>query len=108
MRAAAPVKADALPSVCQRKVVTTNPTGAKTECVFADGTSILVSNFLASFLRAGDDFTLFSGASGCRLEHGDLHPQRKSRRQKARSFSNAHWVRVSATKRQAQQPLHPR
>src|SRR5882762_2693497 len=55
MRAAAPVKADALPNVCQRKVVTTNPTGAKTECLFADGTSILVSNFLASFIRAGDE-----------------------------------------------------
>src|SRR5258706_9968205 len=55
MRAAVPVKADALPSVCQRKVVTTNPTGAKTECLFADGTSILVSNFLASVMRAGDE-----------------------------------------------------
>src|SRR6266851_4106139 len=55
MGAAAPVKADALPSVCQRKVVKTNPTGAKTECLFADGTSILVSNFVASFIRAGDE-----------------------------------------------------
>jgi len=55
MGAAAPVKADALPSVCQRKVVKTNPKGAKTECLFADGTSILVSNFLASFIRAGDE-----------------------------------------------------
>src|SRR5258707_2609897 len=55
MGAAAPVKADALPSVCQRKVIKTNPMGAKTECLFADGTSILVSNFLASFIRAGDE-----------------------------------------------------
>ena len=55
MGAAAPVKADALPSVCQRKVVKTNPKGAKTECLFADGTSILVSNFLASFIRDGDE-----------------------------------------------------
>src|SRR5713226_8876925 len=46
-------------NVCQRKVVKTNPKGIKTECVFADGTSILVSNFLASFIRAGDDL-LFS------------------------------------------------
>src|SRR6266446_3865708 len=55
MGAGAPVKADALPSACQRKVVKTNPTGAKTECLFADGTSILVSNFVASFIRAGDE-----------------------------------------------------
>jgi len=46
-------------NVCQRKVLRTNPKGIKTECVFADGTSILVSNFLASFIRAGDDL-LFS------------------------------------------------
>jgi hypothetical protein len=55
MGAAGSVKADALPNVCQRKVVKTNPTGAKTECLFADGTSILVSNFVASFIRAGDE-----------------------------------------------------
>src|SRR6266481_8439044 len=46
-------------NVYQRKVLRTNPKGIKTECVFADGTSILVSNFLASFIRAGDDL-LFS------------------------------------------------
>jgi len=55
MGAAAPVKADALPSVCQRKVIKTNPAGAKAECLFADGTSILVSNFVASFIRVGDE-----------------------------------------------------
>lgn len=55
MGAAGSVKADASPILCQRKVVKTNPTGAKTECLFADGTSILVSNFLASFIRAGDE-----------------------------------------------------
>ena len=55
MGAAVLAKADALPNVCQRKVVKTNPTGAKTECLFADGTSILVSNFVASFIRAGDE-----------------------------------------------------
>ena len=43
----------------QRKVLKTNPKGLKTECVFADGTAILVSTFLASFIRAGDDL-LFS------------------------------------------------
>src|SRR5690349_23582571 len=55
MRAAGSVKADGLSNVCQRKVVKINPKGAKTECGFADGTSILVSNFLASFIRAGDE-----------------------------------------------------
>lgn len=55
MGAAGSVKAGALPNVCQRKAVKTNPTGAKTECLFADGTSILVSNFVASFIRTGDE-----------------------------------------------------
>ena len=44
-----------LPNVCQRRVLKTNPKGVKTECLFTDGTSILVSNFLASFIRAGDE-----------------------------------------------------
>jgi len=44
---------DPLRNVCQRKVLKTNPNGDKTECIFADGNSILVSNFFASFIRAG-------------------------------------------------------
>jgi curved DNA-binding protein CbpA len=48
-------KADSLPNVRQGKVVKTNPKGPKTECLFADGTSILVSNFFASFICAGDE-----------------------------------------------------
>ena len=55
MGAAVSIKADALPNVCQRKVVKTNPRGVKTESVFADGTSILVSNLVASFIRPGDE-----------------------------------------------------
>src|SRR3989442_7179835 len=47
-----------LRNVCQRKVLKSNPKGVKTECVFADGTSILLSNFLASFIRAGDELLL--------------------------------------------------
>ncbi len=43
------------PNVCRRQVLRTNPKGSKTECVFADGTAILVSNFLAYFIRAGDE-----------------------------------------------------
>ena len=45
-------------NVCQRKVVKSNPKRVKIECVFADGTSILLSNFLASFIRAGDELLL--------------------------------------------------
>jgi len=51
----AKAKPDAPPKACRRKVVRTNPKGAKTECLFADGTPILLSNFLASFVRAGDE-----------------------------------------------------
>jgi len=55
MSAAFQVKAEAPPNVCQRRIVKTNPKGAKTESVFADGTSILLSNCLASFIRPGDE-----------------------------------------------------
>jgi hypothetical protein len=44
-----------LQNVARRLVLRTNPIGRKTKCVFADGTAILVSNFLASFIRAGDE-----------------------------------------------------
>lgn len=50
-----PVSPSAPQNACQRDVVKTNPKGSKTECLFADGASILVSNFLASFVRAGDE-----------------------------------------------------
>ena len=43
------------PNVCQRLVLRTNPKGTKTECVFADGTAILVSNFLASLIHVRDE-----------------------------------------------------
>jgi hypothetical protein len=55
MGAAVSVKPDALSNVCQRRAAKTNPKGTKTECLLADGTSILVSNFLASFISAGDE-----------------------------------------------------
>ena len=54
MDTALQVTANAQPKGCQRIVLKTNPKGAKTECLFGDGTSILVSNFLASLIRAGD------------------------------------------------------
>ncbi len=81
MGAAGSVKADALPNVCQRKVVKTNPTGAKTECLFADGTSILVSNFLASFIRAGDELLFPLGheaaAAGTQIYIRKTHPEER-------------------------------
>jgi len=55
MRAILPIKINAPPDVCQRLVLRTNPKGTKTECVFADGTAIMISNFLACFTRAGDE-----------------------------------------------------
>jgi len=55
MGTAVQAKADALPNVCPGSVVKTNPKGAKTECVLSEGNSILVSNFVASFIRAGDE-----------------------------------------------------
>src|SRR6266404_3814936 len=44
-----------MPDVCRRLVLRTNMRGAKAECVFTDGTSILLSNFLASFIHPGDE-----------------------------------------------------
>jgi hypothetical protein len=54
----------ATPDVCRRLVLRTNPRGAKAECVFTDGTSIALSNFLASFIHPGDElrFPLTLGA----------------------------------------------
>jgi curved DNA-binding protein CbpA len=70
MEAAVQAKTAARPNVCQRKVVGTTPRAAKTECLFADGTSILISNFLASCIRAGDEmlFPLDIGAAGANTE----------------------------------------
>lgn len=41
-------------AIVERTVVKTTPEAAKTKCVFADGTYILVSNLLASLIHAGD------------------------------------------------------
>ena len=70
METAAQAKTVALPNVCQRKVVRTTPRAPKTECLFAGGTSILISNFLASFIRPGDEmlFPLDIGATGANTE----------------------------------------
>lgn len=49
------LRPDVLPNVCQRRVVRTNTKALKTECLFADGTRILLTNFLGSFVRPGDE-----------------------------------------------------
>ncbi len=43
------------PKIGRRMVRKTNPKGTKMECVLADGTSILLSNFLATFVHSGDE-----------------------------------------------------
>ncbi len=58
MRVALQARINPSRNICQRKVLKSNPKGVKTECVFADGTSILLSNFLTSFIRAGDELLL--------------------------------------------------
>src|SRR5260370_2796292 len=81
MGAAGSAKAEALPNVCQGKVMKTNATGAKIECLFADGTSILVSNFLASFIRAGDELLFPLGheaaAAGTQIYIRKTHPEER-------------------------------
>jgi curved DNA-binding protein CbpA len=81
MGAAGSVKTDGLPNVCQWKVVKTNPKGAKTECLFADGTSLLVSNFVASFICAGDELLFPLGheaaAAGTQIYIRKTHPEER-------------------------------
>jgi hypothetical protein len=45
----------ATPDIVQRKVVKMTPEATRTKCLFADGATILVSNFVACFIRAGDE-----------------------------------------------------
>ena len=70
MGTAVQAKAATLLNVCQRKVVATSPKEAKRECLFADGTSILLSDFVASFIHAGDEllFSLHPGVVGANTE----------------------------------------
>jgi hypothetical protein len=83
MGAVAQVQADALPNVCHRQVVKANPEGTKTKCLFADGTSILISNFLASFVHAGDEllFPLELQAANAGMEIYIRNTRTQERRQ---------------------------
>jgi len=83
MGTAVQANATARPNVWQRKVVRTSAKDAKTECVFADGTSVLISNFLASFIRAGDEllFSLHPEVAGANTEIFVRHnPEERRRR----------------------------
>jgi len=69
--------AGAPPEVCRRTVAGTLGKGDKVECLFTDGSSILLSNFLASFIRRGDEvrfpLTLGKTSAGAEL-HIFLNP----------------------------------
>src|SRR5260370_29503894 len=53
MDVAIQARTNPLPNVCQRKVVKTHPKGVNKECLFADGTSILLSNLLVAIISTG-------------------------------------------------------
>jgi hypothetical protein len=72
-----------LPNVARRQVLRTNPKGSKTECVFADGTAILVSTFLASFIRAGNELLfpveLEAADAGTQIYIRNTNPEERRR-----------------------------
>src|SRR5581483_384920 len=65
-----PTAPDVRSMVRQRKVAKTVSKGEKVECVFSDGSSILLSPFLASFIRFGDEirFPLAIGSASADTE----------------------------------------
>lgn len=70
------------PEVCRRTVAETLGKGDKVECLFTDGSSILLSNFLASFIRRGDEvrfpLTLGKASAGAELHICNANsPQRR-------------------------------
>ena len=81
MRTTVQAKGDSLANVCQRKVLKTNPRGLKTESLLVDGSSILVSNFVASFIRAGDELLFPLGheaaAAGTQIYIRKTHPEER-------------------------------
>jgi curved DNA-binding protein CbpA len=71
------------PEVCKRTVAEKLSKGGKVECLFSDGSSILLSNFLASFIRQGDEvrfpLTLESARAGAELHICNANsPQRRA------------------------------
>jgi len=68
METGSQAKAVILPDVCERKLIGTTPKASKAECVFSDGTSILVSSLLASVLRTGDEILFPVDVAGANTE----------------------------------------
>jgi len=72
-----------LPNVVRRQILRTNQRGSKTECVFADGTAILVSNFLAPFIRAGNELLfpveLEAADTGTQIYIRNMNPEERRR-----------------------------
>lgn len=70
-------------NVCQRLVLRTNPKGTKTECVFGDGTAILVSNFLASLIHVRDELRfprdLETADAGTQIYIRNTNPEERRR-----------------------------
>lgn len=62
--------AGARAEACRRTVAKTSKKGDKVECVFSDGSSILLSSFVASFVRPGDEvrFPLAIGTAAANTE----------------------------------------
>jgi len=50
-------------TLCSRRVMRTAPEGDKVQCAFTDGTSILLSRFLAAFIHRGDQLRFHLGVS---------------------------------------------
>ncbi len=70
------------PGLCQKVVLQTKPSGLKAQCVFTDGTSVLVSKFLASFVHPGDElrFPLALEAANAVTEISIRNPNPETRR----------------------------
>ena len=83
MGLAVQTRTNPLPNVVRRQVLRTNPKGSKTECVFADGTAILVSTFLASFIRAGNELLfpveLEAADAGTQIYIRNTNPEERRR-----------------------------
>ena len=56
------------PTLCSRDVLSTAPKGDRIECAFTDGTSILLSRFLATFIHHGDELRFRLGQSDAPAE----------------------------------------
>jgi len=74
--------AGAPPEACRRTVAEALGKGDKVECLFTDGSSILLSNFLASFIRPGDEvrfpLSLGKASAGAELHICNANsPQRR-------------------------------